>query len=1308
MSINNRRLRSTWISAAVAGLTAFSGSNALLAAPLDISDVPLFLTSGVQPNLMMAIDDSGSMDFEVLFPGNDGSAWWRTNVASGGCTAATGRSFIGCISDGTTDVAAAGRLNFNNGGTHQNPAGTNFVWRKYSYLFPNGCDSGDDSFRRRLCDGAVDHFAIPPLPAFAWSRSAAHNSAYFNPAVTYLPWRNGGGYTFANASPTAARFDPVFGAATDALNLTLDRGGHVSAATGAACSDGTFGTPNDNHLFKVQTGMVIPAGTCIRNKDAPSGNNFTVWATTSTSITVGVTTGNNAIGDGHRLAIRYYPATFYLPSTTALPAGFGYTATPLSATAPNGTAMRGYQIKLGNFSSAATYNAAIQNFANWFTYYRKRHQALRAGLGDAFGDLSGMRVGGFTINDIDNAVELKEIDVPANRTDLYTQFYSEWVQSGGTPNRDAVAALVENYKRDGDGAPVQHACQRNFGMLFTDGFSNPPANGDGFDDIGNIDGGRGAPFQDSVDDTMADGVMSAYVDNIRPDLDEDKVKVPQECNAENVDPWVDCNNDPHMNFYAVTLNTRGLQFNPDASPAQDPFTTAPTWPTTFPARHPSAVDDLWHATINGRGRLLNAKSPQEIAEKLRSVLTNIEEQEGSAASASLNSGSIRDGTMLFQAKFDSRDWAGGLLAYSINDDGTIGDLEWNAADELPLPASRQIVTIGSDDPLTEEIERTPIPFRWANIGADTVRSGELDAVAATAQLRLNYLRGDATNEGLGATNFRVRSKKLGDIVSSAPIFVGAPRFAYKDTLETEPYSEFRANNAERDPVVYVGANDGMVHAFSATPDGGDELFAFIPSPLFKNLKRLSERNYTHRFYVDGSPNSGDVFINGEWRTVLIGGLNGGGQGIYALDITNPDALTEANAEDVVLWEFTDADDADLGYTYSQPAIVRLKNGKWAAIFGNGYNNTEPDDHISATGQGALYVVDIETGALIRRLDTNWGAANDPTGASRPNGLATPAAVDVNNDAIIDFVYAGDLYGNLWKVDLRSTDPAEWKFSFGTEESPLPFFELDPNDADTPDQLQPITSRPEVIRGRRGVGMMVLFGTGKYMETNDKNVNTEDPDVQAHYGLFDRNFHEDGVQDDADRVTLLSQLTQQEILEEITVNGIEYRVTSHNPPAEGATKGWYMNLVSPDGFQGERQVSNTLVRNKRVIFTTLIPDIDPCGAGGSSWLMELDAYTGTRLNETPFDVAGPTGDDGSNNRDGRFNNDDFVDDPQGDGKVAVGGTKLPVGISPTSGVLYSADGRTEYKYNPGTSGAIAVTKENPGEKVSGRQSWRQVR
>jgi type IV pilus assembly protein PilY1 len=1279
MSNRNSRFSATLMSAAIASLTAFAGSSAL-AAPLDISDTPLFLTSGVEPNLIMAIDDSGSMDFEVLFAGNDGSAWWRTATASGSCPAGTGQTFIGCIANGTTDLPAASRLNFNNAGN------ADATWKKYTYLFPNGCNTAVTSWQRRNCDATNDHFAIPPLRIFAWSRSPTYNTAYFDPAKTYLPWRSEGGFTFSNATPTAARFDPVFGAATDTIDLTLDRAAQVSVATTATCNNATLGTPLDNHLFKVQAGMVIPLGTCLRVVGAGGSNVRDTWTPLSQTVTVGSTPGNNAIPNDARVAIKYFPATFYLPTGVSPPASFGFTGSTINGTAPDGTAMNGYQIKSGNFAVAADYDRAIQNFANWFSYYRKRHQALRAGLGEAFFDLGGMRVGGFTINSGAVNVTMQDIDDAANRTALYTQFYQSWVRTGGTPNRAAVANVVRNFKRTGAGAPITHSCQKNFGMLFTDGFSNPPAAGDGFDAVGNVDGTAGSPYQDNTSNTLADGVMSAYAGTLRGDLEQNKVPVPPGCSSETPDARLDCNNDPHMNFYAVTLGTRGLQFNPDAIPAQDPYTTVPTWPTGFPARHPSAVDDIWHATLNGRGALLNAKSSDELADKLKSVLISIVAETGSASSASVNSGSISSDTRLFQAKFDSLDWSGELLAFRINADGTLGGEDWNARDELPAAGVRSIITVNSNG--------AAVPFRWADL--DATRRLQIDADPVVGAARVDYLRGDATNEAPNGLDFRPRTYKLGDIISSSPIFVGRPRFGYSDNLESKKYSEFRDANANRNPVVYTGANDGMLHAFDA--DDGRELLAFIPSPAYRYLATLSNTNYTHRYFVDGAPNMGDAFFGGNWQTVLVGGLNRGGQGVYALNITNqaPTKFVEGNASDLVLWEFTDADDADLGYTYSQPAIVRLQNGKWAAIFGNGYNNTELDGTASGSGNAVLYIVDIASGSLIRKLDTAVGTAS-PLSNGRPNGMSTPAVVDLNGDETADFVFAGDLFGNMWKVDIRSNNPAAWKFSFGTTAAPLPLFAArDPNDANRP---QPITARPEVIKGPRGVGMMVLFGTGKYIETTDKDVNFADPDVQTYYGLFDRNAHNSsGVQAADNRVADLADLVQQEIIDEPTVTfgdrTIKVRTTTQKPL--GGAKGWYLNLESPDGFEGERQVSNTVVRNGRVIFTTLIPDADPCGFGGTSWLMELDALSGGRLLETPFD----------NNNDGVFDERDLVDD--NGNPIAVSGQQLDVGITPDPGVLMSEDGTKEFKYNAGTTGEVSVTVENPGRGATGRQSWRQVR
>jgi len=178
--------RSNKLTFCVGALVALATGTSSWAAELDLANSPVFLTQGVEPNFIMAIDDSGSMDYEVLLPGNDGAAWWRTKNASGSCTAATGGTFVGCISDGTNDLVSAGRLNFNNGGSES------ATWKKYIHLFPNGTDGlGEDSSRRRLADGTHQYYAIPPIPAYGWARSPEHNAAYFDPTETYDPWVSG-------------------------------------------------------------------------------------------------------------------------------------------------------------------------------------------------------------------------------------------------------------------------------------------------------------------------------------------------------------------------------------------------------------------------------------------------------------------------------------------------------------------------------------------------------------------------------------------------------------------------------------------------------------------------------------------------------------------------------------------------------------------------------------------------------------------------------------------------------------------------------------------------------------------------------------------------------------------------------------------------------------------------------------------------------------------------------------------------------------------------------------------------------------
>lgn len=696
--------------------------------------------------------------------------------------------------------------------------------------------------------------------------------------------------------------------------------------------------------------------------------------------------------------------------------------------------------------------------------------------------------------------------------------------------------------------------------------------------------------------------------------------------------------------------------------------------------------------------------------QLREAFQEILKSAGSASSASVNSGSISSDTRVYQATFnyDDSNWSGELLAYGL--DVPTGKLnataDWKASGLIPAYDSRVVLTTNSDG--------TPVKFRWDDL--DDTRRQQIEpsyvttgtAAETLGKNRLNYLRGDQSLE-VGKTNgvFRKRPSRLGDIVASSPIYVGRPPFYYADNLEStsKPYSKFRSANGkdkdgkdQRAPMVYTGANDGMLHAFDAKT--GVEKLAFIPTAAYRNLRTLSNTDYAHKYFVDAPPNMGDVFIDGDWQTVLLGGLNRGGQEIYALNITDPKQFDEGSAEKIVMWEFSDADDADLGYTYAQPSIVRLQNGKWGAIFGNGYNNTEADGIASSTGNAVLYVVDIESGDLVAKLDTMQGAAQDPSALNRPNGLSTPAVIDIDGDENVDYVYAGDLFGNLWKFDIRDNNPANWKSSYGTVAAPTPLFTALDHVRGT--IHQPITSRPEVVRGPRGVGVMVLFGTGKYVETGDKTVNQADKRYQTYYGLHDVNT---GTSTDliADRTLL----TQQTILAEgnytftqddgATVKR-DVRVTSKNTLT--ANKGWYINLLSPSGYQGERQVSNTAVRAGRVIFTTLVPTADPCGNGGTSWLMEMDALTGARLDSPPFDF----------NNDGQFDNQDMIPVVIGGVTVMVpaSGTDMGVGITPEPGILLGEGGAKEFKYNPGTSGQIGVTTENPGPRARGRQSWRQIR
>ncbi len=623
---------------------------------------------------------------------------------------------------------------------------------------------------------------------------------------------------------------------------------------------------------------------------------------------------------------------------------------------------------------------------------------------------------------------------------------------------------------------------------------------------------------------------------------------------------------------------------------------------------PGILDTI--ATAGGTGTAFDAGDTTALNSAFNTIFSNILAESGAAAAVALTSGSVIAGGKIYQGQFNSSDWSGNLLAYNTNPTtGALTGVAWQAGTVLNgqnFDTGRKILTF---KPSTS----AGIRFRWPAVPASPT-STELDASQVLAlntnisgtndgngANRLNYLRGQT-----GITGFRPRLLSvLGDLVNSAPAYVGAPSFNYSDTLESASYNAFRIAQASRTPMLYVGSNDGMLHAFDAAT--GEEKLAYVPSKVYPNLSKLTSTAYTHRYFVDGSPTAVDAFYSGAWRTMLVSSLGAGGQGLFALDVTNPSTFSEANASSIVKWEFSDP---DLGYVVGQPSIVKLNTGEWAAVFSNGYNNSEADGSASTTGFASLFIVNIATGALIKQISTKAGSVGTP------NALATPTLIDIDGDGDVDYAYAGDLLGNMWKFDLCdaggsgcSSNTNGWGVAFGTTASPQPLFVA----MDASSNRQPITSAVEVSRHFSGDGFQLYFGTGKYLESSDiATTNT-----QTFYSLWDKDVS-------PSTISGRSVLQAQTITTNTTVSGKEYRTSSSNtvdwaPPvnASGTKRGWYMDLPA----SGERVVSEPALYDNRVLFTTLIPDSAVCGSGGTGWLMELDAKTGAALIGPTFDVDG---------------------------------------------------------------------------------------
>jgi len=722
---------------------------------------------------------------------------------------------------------------------------------------------------------------------------------------------------------------------------------------------------------------------------------------------------------------------------------------------------------------------------------------------------------------------------------------------------------------------------------------------------------------------------------------------------------------------------------------------------------------------------------------------------------------------IYQPEFQSQlGWIGNIHAYTVRSDNkTIDQDYWNATEHLPNFAVRSIFSyqpgLGGIDFKYNQLSD---PQKLALNTALNLLAAQYLYLSGTSANLVDWIRGNINLNLETGYLFRTRyDGVLGDILNSDPIFVGAEDYGYDVLPEgrailadgnqnATSYQSFLNTKATRQRIVYVGANDGMLHGFNAgiynanltTYDhfdhgDGSEKIAYLPNALIGQrlvdmaAAPLGNIYYQHVFGIDGSPSVGDAYLNNVWKTALVGTMGAGGKAVFALDVTNPSTFSQSNAtSNKVLWEISDTDsqaytpiagDAtsihrDLGYTFAQAAIVRL-NGldaqgkyRWGAVVANGY--------YSNRGHAVLFIFNLADGRLIKKIDVTQGENISH------NGLSTPVTVDIDNNRTADYVYAGDLYGNLWKFDISSTNSSNWRSAYVNEDIPTPLFVAcaTTSDSCSNDNRQPITAKPNIgsaaATGQSNRGLMVYFGTGQFYELGD-NIVTDNPQTQTFYGVWDN-----GSIISSKRSLQQQTIISQPVKTQTTTNAADvsttqdlgtFRVTSTNSvnyagtpatpdiPAVAAQLGWYMDLLtpsngnSPHGSLGERVIAFPLLRSGRVIFETLIPNpSDSCVAGASSWIMEVDALGGNRLasGTPPWDL----------DADNQFTNNDLVS--YGQGLVSPSGMLSPIGAVKTPAIF-----QPEKKCFVGTGPAfqydtLRCIPESVGGGSTSRISWSQLK
>jgi type IV pilus assembly protein PilY1 len=688
----------------------------------------------------------------------------------------------------------------------------------------------------------------------------------------------------------------------------------------------------------------------------------------------------------------------------------------------------------------------------------------------------------------------------------------------------------------------------------------------------------------------------------------------------------------------------------------DPFTHSTPLPREWWSRNGEVLAGSGASAFIRADNFYVASDASRMIESLRSAFEQIEsEQRRSGASLAANSTRLETGTTIYQSIYKSGTFSGDLLAFGLDPTtGAISQTLWSAVEQLPTSANRRIfANLGSSN--------TMEPFQWANSRRALFRSAlNMPSGSDTELERLvNYLRGDRTFEEPNTSGtFRRRTDLLGSIINSQPVFVGAPMpglYTGGNFNGASSYAAFVIAQAGRERVIYVNANDGMLHGFRAATrtqgntvlPGGQEIFAFMPNAVFRsNLADYARPGFTHRYFLDGEITVADAFFavpgttgpwgQAQWRTVLIGSQGRGGRSVFALDITNPSDVR-------FLWERSEIDIPALGNVLGKPVVTQVADGDWRVLMGNGPN--------SAGNRAQLISISL----------ANGNSTTVDTGVSGSTGLSAVFAWDSNRDGFSDRAYAGDLSGGVWRFS-----------GLGTT-SPTANLVFQARDAEG--NTQPISASPLVARNPENGDTWIFVGTGRYLNTTDLS-NT---DPQTWYGLIDGPF-----------IANRSSLNSIGLVGDFTVPGQEFarRVLSEGVEVNPPDRGWYFDLP----VSGERMVLPNQLRGPVLIGTTRIPDVnDRCAPTGRGFIMAVDPFRGGRLPSSFFDV----------NLDGFINDGDTV--MVNSMPVFVSG--LGIANAPFNPIF--TGNVMQVNREDGTINQIR-TSGSVGQEIVRRTSWREIR